>query len=91
MRNYKLVVLLKSNLKKEQKNKLINDIKIWAGSVKNDKVTEIGEKKLAYPIKKASQGELVMLEFDQETMPTEFERRLAIQDDILRHLLVRMK
>lgn len=52
MRIYKLVLLLKSELKKEEKTKLIDEVKVWIGKPSKEKVTEIGERKLAYPVKK---------------------------------------
>lgn len=90
MRSYKLVLLLKSDLGKEKKKKLLEQVEVWAGA-KDSKVTEIGEKKLMYSIKREKMGDYVSLEFGSDKIDIGFEKRLVIQDDILRHLMVRVK
>lgn len=90
MRNYKLVLVLKSDLKKEAKEKLLKDVKSWGGKIEKDKVTELGEKKFAYPIKGNLKGDYVLMEFEGERVSDELESKTRIQDDILRHLLVRV-
>ncbi len=57
MKSYRLALLLKSDLKKEAKTKLVEDIKKLVGELKEVKENEIGEKKLAYTIKKEKKGE----------------------------------
>lgn len=90
MRKYKLVLLLKSGTKKEAKDKLLQDLKKWIGSVKEEKVTELGERKLAYQIKKQRSGEYVVFDFQAENLPKDLDKRILMQDDILRHLIVRV-
>ena len=82
-------MLLKSDLKKEAKDKLYADIKSWVGNVASDKVDPIGEKKLSYPIKKAKSGEYVVYNFEAENVSDDLNKRLLIRDEILRHLLIR--
>jgi ribosomal protein S6 len=89
MKNYKLVLLLKSDLKKEAKDKLIEDIKKWIGTVKSDKLDAIGEKKLAYTIKAQRSGDYLVYNFEADNVTDELNKRLLIRDEILRHLLVR--
>lgn len=88
-RKYKLVLILKSDLKKEAKDKLLGNIKSWGGKVTNDKITELGEKKFAYPIKGDKKGDYVLMEFESESVSSELENKTRINDDVLRHLLVR--
>lgn len=90
MRSYRLVLVLKSGVTKEKKKKLLDQIDGWAGA-KETKVIELGEKKLMYTIKHEKKGEYVSLEFGSEKIPTDFEKRLIIQDDVLRHLMIRTK
>lgn len=90
MRSYKLVLLLKSDLTQEKKKKLLENIGVWAGA-KEAKTQELGEKKLAYTIKKEKKADYVALEFGSEKVAADFEKRLVIQDDILRHLMIRVK
>ncbi len=89
MRNYQLVLVLKSDLKKDQKEKLFSDVKAWVGETKNDKMESLGEKKFAYPIKSARKGEYVVMSFDTEKVDNDLNKKLLIRDEILRHLLVR--
>jgi small subunit ribosomal protein S6 len=89
MKNYKLVLLLKSDLKREQKDKLLEEIKKWIGEAKNEKVESIGERKLAYPIKRERKGEYVVVNFETERVDDGLNKKLIIRDEILRHLLVR--
>lgn len=89
MRNYKLIVVLKGDLAKEKKQKMLENIQTWAGA-KDTKVSELGEKKLAYTIKREKKGDYVALNFNSENIATDFEKRLVNQDDILRHLMIRI-
>ena len=84
-----MVLLLKPDLKKEPKDKLFDEIKKWLGAIKNDKVDSLGEKKLAYPIKRERRGEYAVMNFEAETIDTDLNKKLLIKDEVLRHLLVR--
>lgn len=88
-RKYRLVLIFKSDLKKEAKSKLLTQIKSWGGTISNDKVTELGEKKFAYPIKGNQKGDYVLFEFESESVSPELDGKTRINDDILRHLLIR--
>ncbi len=90
MRNYKLIVVLKGDLPKEKKKKTLESIETWAGA-KETKISELGEKKLAYTIKREKKGDYVAMQFDSENIATDFEKRLINSDDILRHLMIRVK
>ena len=90
MRSYRLVLVLKSGFTKEKKKKLVDQIEGWAGAT-DTKVTELGEKKLMYTIKHEKKGEYLSLEFNSEKISTDFEKRIIIQDDVLRHLMIRTK
>lgn len=90
MRSYKLVLLLKSELKKTESEKLLEDVRKWIGKIDKEKVTDIGEKKLAYPIKKERKGNYLLLEFSTDKVGDGFDKRLMLADSILRHLLIRV-
>ncbi len=90
MRDYKLVLILKSDLKKEAKEKLLKDVVSWGGKLDKEKIVELGEKKFAYPIKGNLKGDYVLVEFGSERISDELENKSRIQDGILRHLLVRV-
>lgn len=85
-------MLLKSDVKKERRDKLFADMKGWVGSEVTDETTkELGEKKLAYSIGNQRKGMYMLLEFGAETIATDFEKKIGMQEDVLRHLLVRTK
>lgn len=88
-RKYRLVLILKSELKKEAKDKLLSSVKSWAGKISSEKLTDLGEKKFAYPIKGAQKGDYVLAEFESDSVSSELESKVRIHDDVLRHLLVR--
>ena len=87
MRMYRMVLMLRSGLKKEGKEKLLDSVKKWTGA-EDLKVTQIGEKKLTYPIKKERLADYVLCEFSADKVG-DVDKRLLMQEDILRHLLVR--
>lgn len=89
MRNYQLVLLLKSDLKKEQKDKLFEDIKKMSGKTSSEKMESLGEKKLAYPIKSEKKGEYVVLSFESDKIDDDFNKKLNIREELLRFILVR--
>ncbi len=91
MRNYQLVLLLKSDLKKEPKEKLLNEVKSLFSDVKTEKTDNLGEKKLMYSIKKEKKAEYVVMNIEAENIDPELNKRLLLRDEILRHLLVRTK
>jgi len=90
MRKYRLVLILKRALDKKAVDTILADVKKNAGDVKNDKVTDLGEKKFAYKIKKEQSGMYIMWEFEAEKVSLELEAKLRLNEDVLRHLLVRM-
>lgn len=91
MRIYRLVILLKSDLKKEAKDKLLAEVKSWLGKLTSDEIESIGEKKLAYPIKKNQKGEYLLINFESDKIDDDFNKKMEINEGILRHLLVRVK
>ncbi len=91
MRSYQLVLLLKSELKKAESDKLLDDVRKWIGKIDKEKVTDIGEKKLAYPVRKEKKGNYLLVEFDTEKLIDGLNKRLMLADSILRHLLIRVK
>jgi len=90
MRKYRLVLILKRALDKKAADKVVADVKKLAGEVKNEKLTELGEKKFAYKIKKEQSGNYIVWEFEAEKVSSELEAKLRLNDDVLRHLLVRL-
>ncbi len=52
---------------------------------------ELGEKKLAYPIKKELNGYYYVLQVEasKETI-TEFDRKIKLDESVLRHLIIKL-
>ena len=93
MRNYEIMVIVKSNLEVENAKKEIENIKkiITDGKGKVVSTNEMGQRKRAYPIKKEINGLYYVLTFssDNDTL-NELERRIKINENILRHLIIRL-
>lgn len=94
MKNYQLVVVLKNSLDKEPRKKFLETIKSWIKDAKFTKEEEWGEKVLAYAIKRENAGFYVNYLFDikdETAFSNDFEKKLAASDNVLRHLLLRVK
>ncbi len=88
---YELVFVLKGSSTEIQRKKLITTIKDWLKSAKIIKQDELGQKELSYPIKKETKGVYFDWNIEAEKIPSEFERKLFTNDEVLRHLLIRTK
>lgn len=91
MRLYDLVLILRSSLSEKEREKLLETVKSWLKDVKIVKEESWGQKPLAYKIKRELSGHYHKLELEAETIPTDFEKRLLLQENVLRHLLLRTK
>lgn len=92
MRIYDLVLVFKSSVNDEKRKKLTDSVLSWAKGAKATKTEQWGSKPLSYPIKKQLSGNYVYLIMESELgVPTDFEKKILAQEDILRHLLVRTK
>ena len=66
--------------------KVVTDLK---GNVVEYK--ELGEKKLAYPIKKELNGYYFVMQFEAaKEVEAELSRKAGLDENILRHLIVRL-
>ncbi len=91
-RSYELVVVLKPTLQQDKRKKLLDTIKTWLKDLSIVKEAEWGQKVLAYPIKKELSGYFAVYTLETEqSLPSDFEKRLISNEDILRHLVVRRK
>ena len=81
--------MLKSDTKKEKKEKVLLDLEKWVGNVKVKKMTELGEKKLAYPIRGAKSADYLLFELEGESIAPDASKRIEMSDDIMRHLMIR--
>jgi len=91
MRNYQLVLVLRPSLSESERKKLTETVKGWLKDVKISKEEDLGQKALAYKIKKENAGFYLNYEFEAEVIPGDFEKRIIGQNDIIRHLLIRVQ
>jgi len=92
MRSYELILVFKTSLSETNREKALEKIKELLRGAKIIKEQNLGQKPLSYSIKKESAGFYVDLVFEmEEGIPKEFEKKLILNDNILRHLLLRSK
>lgn len=91
MREYKVVVVLKGNLPEGERKKLHDTVVSFFKGLKVTKDEDLGSKALSYKIKGQLQGHFYALSFTGDTFPVDFEKRMADTDDVLRHLVLRVK
>lgn len=92
MRDYELTLVIDPDLTSEKQKKLITKIKKIITDLKGKvgKTDEWGRKELAYPIKKKTLGYYFLLETKlSEKEPIEIEKKLRLEEGIIRHLLVK--
>lgn len=88
MRNYQLVLVVKTTSEANTK-KVLETVKEFLKSAKITKQDDLGEKTLAYPIKKEGKGIYFSFLFEAEDI-TGLEKRLFANEDILRYLILRV-
>ncbi len=92
LRNYELVLIINPEVAEENLEAELDGIsKLIAGmgGVVSD-VQQWGKRKLAYPLKDASDGFYVLKKVQlKPTSSKELEAKLQISDKVLRHLMVR--
>ena len=92
MNKYELALVLSSKLADEAKqaefNKVTELLTRFGATI--DKVDDWGKRRLAYEIKKETEGFYSFITFDAEpTVPVEIESRIRIMEGVLRYLIVR--
>lgn len=91
MRAYELILVTKTSLTDTLRKKLIVSVKSLLKDLKIVKENEVGQKALAYRIKREANGFYFDFALEGETVPMDFEKKLLENDNILRHLLLRRK
>lgn len=93
MNKYELMFIVKTTMENEAAVSLANSYKKVItdenGQVTNFK--DMGQRKLAYAIKKQINGFYYVINFNatSETI-TELDRRLGLDENILRHMIIRL-
>lgn len=91
MRAYELILITKTSLTEALRKKLITGVKTLLKDLKVVKENEMGQKTLAYKIKRETNGFYSNFALEGENVPADFEKKLLENDNILRHLLLRTK
>ena len=94
MNKYEIMFIVKSTLDEETIKKTSEDLQKLI-NIKPCKVVEfkeMGRKKLAYPIKKEVSGYYFVMnvEATHETL-AEFDRKVTINENVLRHLIIKVE
>ena len=91
MNKYESVIIINPSADEEKVKSLSNtfaDLINKHGKV--EKIEDLGKKKLAYEVKKNSEGYYVVTTFEAEpTLITELERNYRIEDNIMKFIVVR--
>ena len=92
MNKYEIMFILKSNEEEAIKNQvsefkaIITDMK---GEIESEK--EMGNRKLAYPIKKELNGYYYVMTVNANNdAVAEFDRKARISENVIRHLVIRL-
>ena len=94
MRDYEVTIIIQPQLEESERNQLIERVSelLVPGADEESKPTanEWGLRRLAYPIRKISEGYYVLYEgsLDPTRIP-EIERSMEYMEDVLRYLVIR--
>ena len=93
MTKYEIMFIVKTTMEEAKIKSTIEAMKkiITDGKGKIVDVKEMGERKLAYPIKKELNGYYYVLKVEaNKDVISEFDRRSLIDESILRHLIIKL-
>ena len=93
MHKYEIMFIVKATQESADVKKTAENAKKILTSESSNVIEfkELGEKKLAYPIKKELNGYYYVLEVEasKETI-TEFDRKIKLDENVLRHLIIKL-
>ncbi len=94
MTKYEIMFIIKSSMEESEIKKTAEELKKLINGKKSKviEMTEMGRKKLAYPINKELSGFYYVLkvETDHDTIK-EFDRKVSINENVLRHLIIKIE
>ncbi len=93
MKKYEVMFIVKSAQESEEIKKTAETMKkiITDNKGRVTEFNELGEKKLAYPIKKEISGYYYVMNIEAENSAiSELNRKALINENILRHLIIRL-
>ena len=93
MTKYEVMFIVKATMEADSVKKTSETYKELVESLKGKVIEfkELGEKKLAYPIKKEINGYYYVMNIEaSKEVISEFDRRIHLDENILRYLIVRL-
>lgn len=93
MNKYEMMFIVKATMESENVKATAENMKKVVTDLKGNIVEykELGEKKLAYPIKKELNGYYFVMQFEAtNNAEAELSRKAGLDENILRHLIVRL-
>ena len=90
MRDYELIFIVHPDLDETAFNDIVERVQGWITEAGGEitKVDLWGQRKLAYPIRKQTEGQYVLIETRMEpTENAELERNLGLLEPIMRYLI----
>src|SRR5512137_3023668 len=94
MRMYETIIIVQPDLGDEETKALTTKVQEVISSMQGDfkRLEDWGARKLAYPINKFSRGRYYFLRFDGDApLIAELERRLRLDDKVLRYQSVKIE
>ena len=95
MKKYEIMFIVKPDLEEENIKKVANSMKetLETNGAKVLEVKEMGQRELAYEINKYKNGYyfLFVIESENNDATVEFDRVALINEDIIRHLIVKVE
>lgn len=93
MNKYKMMFIVKATMEESSVKAAAENVKKLAESLKAkvDSFKEMGQKKLAYPIKKEISGYYYVMTMtaSKETIK-EVNRKMSIDENVIRHLIIKL-
>ena len=93
MKKYEMMFIVKSTVEENVASATVENIKNIVTSMKDEitKFDDLGNKKLAYPIKKEVTGSYYVMYFNANNeLISELDRKARIDESILRHLIIKL-
>lgn len=93
MNKYEMMFIVKATMESDEVKKTADTVKNVVNDLKGKVIEfkELGEKKLAYPIKKEINGYYYVMQFSAlKEAEAELNRKAGLDENILRHLIVKL-
>lgn len=93
MNKYEMMFIVKATMDSENVKATAESIKKLVTDLKGNVVEykELGEKKLAYPIKKELNGYYFLMQFEaNKEVESEINRKAGLDENVLRHLIIKL-